>query len=68
MRVFRKVAVANRGEIAVRIFRTLREMGIASVALYSQGHLVAIVREADPAAGTPRSIERGFPLRFADPI
>jgi acetyl-CoA/propionyl-CoA carboxylase biotin carboxyl carrier protein len=50
VRVFSKVLIANRGEISLRVIRTLREMEISSVAVFSDADREALfVREADEA-------------------
>ncbi len=67
MSLFRKILVANRGEIAVRIIRACREMDVASVAVFSEADRAALhVTMADearlvgpaPARDSYLSIER----------
>jgi propionyl-CoA carboxylase alpha chain len=58
--MFTKILIANRGEIACRIIRTARKMGIATVAVYSEADAGALhVRMADTAVaiGPPPSAE-----------
>jgi acetyl-CoA carboxylase, biotin carboxylase subunit len=58
--MFKKILIANRGEIAVRVIRACHEMGIAAVAVYSDVDRAALhVRKADEAypIGAPAATE-----------
>ena len=59
MPLFRKVLIANRGEIAVRIIRTCRAMGIPTVAVFS---------EADRSARHVVEADEAFPIGPAEAI
>ena len=48
--MFKKILIANRGEIACRVIKTARKMGIATVAIYSDADRNALhVKMADEA-------------------
>ncbi len=60
VRMFKKILIANRGEIAVRVIRACHEMGIAAIAVYSDVDRASLhVRKADEAypIGAPAATE-----------
>src|SRR5436190_19460899 len=59
-KMFKKILVANRGEIALRVILSCKEMGIKTVAIFSEADRHALhVRFADEAIciGPPKSVD-----------
>ena len=71
--MFSKILIANRGEIACRVIRTARRMGIATVAVYSDADAEALARAhgrrsgADRAAAVGRKLSADRPDRRSLP-
>ena len=53
--MFKKILIANRGEIALRVMRACREMGIGTVAVYSDAVIPSGVVNVNAARSRPVS-------------
>ena len=63
--MFKKILIANRGEIACRVIKTARRMGIATVAVYSDADRNAVhVAMAGEAVATPQTEPYGCSVKY----
>ena len=67
--MFKKILIANRGEIALRVIRTCKEMGIKTVAVYSTADKESLpVRFADEAVCIGPAISTNSYLSILSPL